>query len=226
MTQNSEVDASYDRVADEYVRRIYNELAHKPLDRELLDRFAARIPAGQLACDLGCGPGHVAGYVHQRGIPIRGIDISAAMVERARRLNPAISFSQGDMLSLDVADETFAGIAAFYAIVNLPPRDLAPAFREMLRCLSPGGLLLLSFHIGDEVVHLDTWWDIQVSIDFYYFPVARVVSNLRAVGFEIEDVVEREPYPEVEYPSRRAYVFATKPAGDGIRTGGRAVHPD
>jgi hypothetical protein len=32
---------SYDRIADEYARRIYNELQHKPFDRDLLDRFAA-----------------------------------------------------------------------------------------------------------------------------------------------------------------------------------------
>jgi hypothetical protein len=36
----------YDRVADEYARRLLLELAHKPLDRELLSRFAAKV-AGQ-----------------------------------------------------------------------------------------------------------------------------------------------------------------------------------
>jgi hypothetical protein len=37
----AQLRASYDRVADEYVRRIYDELRHKPFDREWLDRFAA-----------------------------------------------------------------------------------------------------------------------------------------------------------------------------------------
>jgi hypothetical protein len=32
----SDVQTGYDRVADEYVRRIYDELQHKPLDRQLL----------------------------------------------------------------------------------------------------------------------------------------------------------------------------------------------
>ena len=32
--------ASYDRIAPQYVEHIYGELAHKPLDRALLDRFA------------------------------------------------------------------------------------------------------------------------------------------------------------------------------------------
>ncbi len=35
---------------------------------------------------------------------------------------------------------------------------------------------------------------------------------MEAAGFAIEEVIEREPYaPEVEYQSRRAYIFARKP---------------
>jgi len=49
---------SYDRIADEYARRIFNELQHKPLDRELLNRFAAEIVGSGEVCDMGCGPGH------------------------------------------------------------------------------------------------------------------------------------------------------------------------
>jgi hypothetical protein len=36
---------------------------------------------------------------------------------------------------------------------------------------------------------------------------------LRTAGFEVEEVVERDPYPGVEHPSRRAYHFARKPRG-------------
>jgi trans-aconitate methyltransferase len=55
-----DVQTAYDTVADEYVRRIYDELQHKPFDRELLDQFAARVRQSGMVCDLGCGPGHVA----------------------------------------------------------------------------------------------------------------------------------------------------------------------
>ena len=40
--KKSDVAMSYDVVADEYVRRIFEELEHKPVDRQLLDRFAAK----------------------------------------------------------------------------------------------------------------------------------------------------------------------------------------
>ena len=118
---------SYDDVADEYVRRIFNELQHKPLDRELLDRFAANVRGVGPACDLGCGPGHVAHYLHEQGVDVCGIDLSPAMVERARRLTPAVDFRQGDMLALEATDESWAGIAAFYSIIHIPRRSATGA---------------------------------------------------------------------------------------------------
>jgi SAM-dependent methyltransferase len=210
--KTSNVQASYDCAADEYARHLYDELRHKPLDQQLLDKFADNMRGTGLACDLGCGPGQVARYLHERGVTMCGVDLSQRMVERARALNPGIEFHQSDMRSLDVPDAAWAGIAAFYAIVNLPPVDVAQAIREMWRVLRPGGLLLLSFHIGEEVSHVEDLWGCAVCLDFYFFQTEDVAGNLAAAGFELEEIVEREPYaPEVEYQSRRAYIFARKP---------------
>jgi hypothetical protein len=41
-----------------------------------------------------------------------------------------------------------------------------------------------------------------------------MIEHLKAAGFEIEEVIEREPYPEVEHQSRRAYIFARKPKSE------------
>jgi ubiquinone/menaquinone biosynthesis C-methylase UbiE len=208
----SDVASGYDLVAEEYARRIYDELPHKPLDCRLLDRFAESTRNMGVSCDLGCGPGHIARYLHQRGIQVCGMDLSAGMVERARRLNPGIEFNQGDMRALPVKDNTWAGIAAFYAIVNVPTRDLVQALREMLRALVPGGRLLLSFHIGEDTSQVEELWDSGAALEFHFFRVETVAGYLRNVGFVVEEIIEREPYaPEVEYQSRRAYIFAQKP---------------
>jgi len=205
----SDVQSGYDFVADEYVRHIYDELRYKPLDRQLLDRFAASVRTG-LVCDLGCGPGHVARYLQGRGVKMCGLDLSGEMVSCARRLNPGVEFTQGDMLALNVKDGKWAGIAAFYSIVNFPPDDVSQAFCEMWRVLQPGGRLLLAFHMGDNIEHVEDLWGFKVSLDFYFFRPAEVTGHLKAAGFEIEEIIEREPYPEVEYQSRLAYI-ANKP---------------
>jgi SAM-dependent methyltransferase len=205
------VQDSYDRVAPEYARRIFGELEHKPLDRRLLDRFATRVQGLGPVCDLGCGPGHVARYLNERGIRVIGVDLSAVMVALARELNPSIEFRQGSMLSLDIEDGAMDGIVAFYSIIHVPRAEIAVALAEMNRVLRPGGLLLLAFHVGDETVHLDEWWGQRVSVDFLFFRPKEISDYLEAAGFEIEEIVEREPYPDVEHQSRRAYIFARKP---------------
>ncbi|HTZ98190.1 MAG TPA: class I SAM-dependent methyltransferase [Terriglobales bacterium] len=199
----------YDRLAEEYTRHIADELQHKPLDQQLLNRFADDVKGGE-TCDLGCGPGHVARYLHERGAKVFGLDLSPAMVAQARRLNPAISFREGNMLALKISDGSLAGVAAFYAIVNLPKESLPRAFAEMLRILQPGGLLLLAFHIGDEVLQEGEVWGKKISMDFFLLNPADIRKRLEGAGFVVEEVIEREPYPDVEYQSRRAYIFARK----------------
>ena len=201
---------SYDRLAEEYARRIFDELQHKPLDRELLDRFAKQTKGRGQVCDMGCGPGHVARYLHDAGASVFGLDLSPRMLEQARKLNPDIPFREGNMISLDLPDGTLAGVAAFYAIVNIPKQSLPLVFRDIRRVLQPGGLLLLAFHAGDEVFHEDELWGQKISMDFLLLPQSEIKLDLEAVGFTVEEVVEREPYPEVEYQSRRAYIFARK----------------
>jgi SAM-dependent methyltransferase len=203
---------SYDRIADEYARRIFDELQHKPLDRELLDRFAAAVAGRGDVCDMGCGPGQVARYLRDAGAMVSGLDLSPQMLEQARQLNPDISFREGNLLALDLEDGSLAGIAAFYAIVNLPKESLPLVFREMERVLQPGGLLLLAFHTGDEALHEQELWGRPISMDFFLLPPIAIRRYLEDAGLVIDEIIEREPYaPEVEYQSRRAYIFARKP---------------
>jgi SAM-dependent methyltransferase len=202
---------SYDRLAEEYARRIFDELQHKPLDRELLDRFANETKGRGEVCDMGCGPGQVARYLRHAGVSVFGLDLSPGMVEQARKLNPDIPFREGNMMSLDIANGTLAGVAAFYAIVNIPRQSLPVVFQEIQRVLRPGGVLLLAFHTGNEVLHEEELWGQKIAMDFLLLPPSEIKRDLEAAGFEIEELVERGPYPEVEYPSQRAYIFARKP---------------
>ena len=205
------LDQSYSRVAEEYATRIFAELQHKPLDRQLLNRLAERTRGRGLVCDLGCGPGQVARYLSEQGVTVMGLDAAAGMVAQAQQLNSGIPFVQGDMLALKFPDSSWVGIAAFYSLIHIHRDQLPQAFAELKRVLQPGGLLLFSFHIGSETLHLTEWWEQLVDLDFHFFQPAEMAHFLEQAGFVLEETIEREPYPDVEHQSRRCYILARKP---------------
>ena len=71
-----DVRESYDSAAHAYTEHIAGELAHKPLDRHLLNRFVEATRDRGLIADIGCGPGHVTKYLRDRGAKAFGIDMT------------------------------------------------------------------------------------------------------------------------------------------------------
>ncbi len=201
----------WDEVAEAYADRFSRELDTKPFDRKILDWFAERAgPIGPV-CDLGCGPGQVAAYIHHLGHQTCGIDLSPEMVRHAAASNPDIAFQVGDMRDLaDIDAGAFGGVASFYSIVNLPAADHPQTFVEMRRILCPGGWLLVSFHVGEGTNRVEDFLGQRVRLDFYFFRPEDVQSQLQDAGFEVVETIQREPYPDsVEAQTNRAYIFAT-----------------
>lgn len=211
MSSFDTTQSSYDAVAQDYADRFHDELTRKPFDRKMLEWLVERVGDSGQICDIGCGPGQVAAYMKSLGADSSGIDLSPQMVEQARRLFPDIPFQQGNMLDLSgIADASFAGITAFYAIIHIPYERVVDSLKAMHRVLKPGGYLLLTFHIGEEVRHLDAWWEKTVNLDFNFFTTAQMKTDLTEAGFTLTEVIERDPYPDIEVQTRRAYIFVRK----------------
>jgi SAM-dependent methyltransferase len=199
---------SYDSAASAYADHLFTELEQKPLDRHLLNRFAEAARGRGWVVDLGCGPGHVAKYLREQGVSVIGVDLSAEMIRVAGDLSPGIDFRVGDMRRLDFDDASLAGVVAFYSIVHFDSAELGAVFREVRRVLRPDGLALVSFHIGDQVVHVDDLYGAPVSLDFRFHVPDEVIEALRRAHLHVVERVEREPYEGAEYPSRRCYLLA------------------
>lgn len=210
MLQQNIIDC-YNKTAKNYADKFFDELDHKHLDRILLKSFIDKNINGGKLIDLGCGPGQTTKFIADQELTdIIGIDISEEMINVAESLNPHLHFETGDILHLAYHDQTFGSAVAFYSIVHFDHEQIRIAFKEIKRVLKDDGQFLFSFHVGEDVVHMDEFLEHKVNIDFYFFDTKKIAELLAESGFTIVDIIERQPYKDVEYPSKRAYVWVKK----------------
>jgi ubiquinone/menaquinone biosynthesis C-methylase UbiE len=206
----NKIASAYDTVAKEYAEAFFCEHEKKPMDCEILRRFAREIGDRPQVWDFGCGPGQTAQYLKNLGVEISGLDLSEKLLEQARNIHPGIHFQKGNMLGLEFENSSIAGAVAFYSIVHFMEEQVRTAFDEIFRVLQPGGIFLLTFHVGDKTIRVEEFLGRKVDIDFMFFNTDFIIGDLKKSGFEKIETIEREPYPEIEYQSKRAYVFARK----------------
>jgi SAM-dependent methyltransferase len=216
---------SYDAVAAAYADALSDELRRKPLDRALLTAFAEQVAeqvrdtgAEQVrrtgdsqarVWDVGCGPGHVTAFLAGLGVRAAGLDLSGAMVAQARQRHPGLEFSTGSMTALPAPDGSWDGLVSFYSLIHMiGDADVRTALAEFRRVLAPGGLLLLAVHDGYEVRNLTDWFGAEVDVSFRFFDPAWLTAELERAGFAAESLTRRQPYPDAEVPTSRAYFLA------------------
>ena len=199
--------SSYDIDAPGYAEKVQGLLDEMPYLRASLTSFAEQVQeaGGGPVADVGCGPGYVAGYLHDAGVDAFGIDLSPEMIAIARRDHPDLRFEVGTMTDLDLADESVAGIVAFWSVIHVPDAAVPGVFEEFRRVLRPRGLLLVGFHVGDEARHRSEGYTGRpVDVDSYRRRPSTVTGWLRDAGFTIEaELVIR---PDEEVPG--AVIFA------------------
>jgi SAM-dependent methyltransferase len=206
------VRRSYDAVAADYADRLGGELAHKPFDRARLRDLAARVGQAGVIGDIGCGPGHVTAFLAECGADVMGLDLSPVMIAQARARHPACRFEVADMQALGAAPCRFAALVLFYALIHEDDATLAQALAACRAALAPGGLMLAAVHLGEAPVRLEEWWGHPVALTFRFFAEGELDAAMARAGLRVLTSETRDPYAEVEYASRRAYVLAERPA--------------
>src|SRR5208283_163618 len=110
--------------------------------RFALEMLEARLSPGSKILDIGCGTGHLAGKLMQRGYEARGVDFSEAMVRYAREHYGADHFEVGDIERIPFPDNSFDGVMCLGVMEYLSGDDAA--LREMWRVLKPGGRAVIT----------------------------------------------------------------------------------
>ncbi len=209
-------ESAYDEIADWYDTWVGSSIrgdAFFPAVEELMGQVA-----GQHLCDLACGQGRVARYLAECGARVTGIDLSAKLLEIARRHEQSeprgIEYVQSDARSLEgIPDSAFDGVICFMALMDIP--DLAPTLHTVARILRPGGWFIFatfhpSFHtprsgemaspngwvrtIGDYFTEghwrSDTRTGPPGKVGAYHYTLSTYLNTLIDVGLTLERVSE------------------------------------
>jgi SAM-dependent methyltransferase len=108
----------------------------------------AGVTAGTTVLDIGCGSGLALALAASRGARTSGLDISAPLLEVARRRVPAADLREGGLDELPFADESDDAVLAINALQFAA--DPAGALREVHRVLRPGGRLAIGGFAAPE----------------------------------------------------------------------------
>lgn len=191
---------SYDTDAVGYAEKVRGLLEGSPYLRASLALFAelVRDSGGGLVADVGCGPGYVTRHLHDLGVDAFGIDLSPEMVAIARRDYPALRFEVGTMTNLDLADDSVAGVLAFWSVIHVPDHSVPRVFAQFRRVMRPGGPLLVGFHVGDETRRTSGGCSGRsIDVDSHPRRPSEVARWLREAGFAIEAELVMRPDEDV-----------------------------
>lgn len=103
----------------------------------------AKVHAGQRVLDVGCGTGVVAVTAARRGAIVTGLDLTPALLERAREnaeiAGVSIDWHEGDAENLPFGDGAFDVVLSQFGHIFAPRPEVATA--QMLRVLKPDGTI-------------------------------------------------------------------------------------
>lgn len=211
--RDARVVAAYDAAAEAYAERFADELTRLPFDDWLLARLV-ELAGPEPVADVGCGPGHITRRLADAGADVRGFDLSAEMVQQARRLHPDIHVEVGDLTRMlrPPTASAWGAVVAWYSLIHLAGSELPAAIAGLARVLRPGGWLLLAVHAGTEVVHLDSLLGQPVDLDVVLHDPAEVRQAIRGAGLQVAEWYQRGAIPGEESASDRFYLLARREA--------------
>ncbi|MEA2428098.1 MAG: hypothetical protein QOF37_1726 [Thermoleophilaceae bacterium] len=131
--------------------------------------------------DLGCGTGGHAIPLARRGYEVVGVDLSAEMLEQARRkaadAGVALTVEQGDARTADVG-RTFDAVLVMFAVIGyqLTNDDVRALLATARRHLRPGGVLVFDAWHGPGVI-ADPPGSGERELDTPDGPLKRIVSG-------------------------------------------------
>lgn len=155
-------------------------LVHKALGKPAFLDFVGKV-TGLNILDLGCGTGHIAKALSERGANVVGVDQSDLFLKEARTTYPDLRFELAQASSLTMfSDAEFDMIIMVMVILCIDSvEELQAVFSECARTVKPGGVLAFStLHPFNTRNFFDSARDVKLPADGFYFASGMRFTNV------------------------------------------------
>lgn len=138
-------------IYDDFYVSVYDDLMHNVGKNNFEIGEITQVepePDNSTLLDIGSGTGHHVAAFAQKGIKATGVDISQAMVKKAKENYPEGDFRQGDVMdTLLFTPSSYSHITCLYFTIYYI-EDKKRFFSNCMEWLLPGGFLIL--HLVDR----------------------------------------------------------------------------
>ena len=145
----------YERSAKECLARWSQRRHRRP---PLLVEWLQYLPADASLLDLGCGGGHDAGDLAQRGYRVVGVDRTRALLSAGRRRYRSLPLVRADLRDLPFQAMSFDGLWAAASLMHLPKPDARRALTDLCKLIRPGGLFAATVTHGVKSCLMTDGW--------------------------------------------------------------------
>jgi SAM-dependent methyltransferase len=148
---------------------------------------------GHRALDFGCGAGRSTRFLRNLGLQVTGVDISQAMLDQARALDPSGDYYLvRDSIVGEFATGSFDVILAAFTFDNIPTDQAkADALSGLRKLLAPNGALFLV--VSSPAIYVNEW----ASFSTRDFPENRDARDGDRVRIIMLDVADHRPVEDV-----------------------------
>jgi 2-polyprenyl-3-methyl-5-hydroxy-6-metoxy-1,4-benzoquinol methylase len=206
--------ARYDAAADAYVK-MFGDAVDDPATSALLELLGDVRQMRLL--DAPCGEGRVARELARRGADVTGVDISLALLERARDAETrgplGVDYVHADVSSAgSLAGERFDGVVCNFGLSDID--DLEGVLQTYRRVLSANGRFVFSIlhpwfpglnDLASGGYYQEGWWradaagsDLRRDVGSNHRTLSTYLNALRRHCFTLDEIAE--PPPPSEWP--------------------------
>jgi SAM-dependent methyltransferase len=228
-----------ERILDQFTRQaVPFSTAPGIKDERALELLVEASGAGpdDTVLDVACGPGLVVAAFARVARHATGIDVTPAMLARARELTADlanVTLDHGEVLPLPYADGTFSIVVSRFAFHHFA--DPGAVLAEMRRVCRPGGrIVVCDLTASDDPAKAAAFHRIEMLRDPSHvraLTLAELTALFDATGlpapsptfyrlpFELEGLISRSfPRPEDVETIRAAYTASAADDGLGLET--------